>query len=312
MSFMQAPQEVFFQRGDTDDPRLGELVAQQEPSAPAIGIIGYPDDEGIRRNGGRAGSAEAPHAIRRVLYKMTPTKTKPQFWDHGDLVVENSLEDRHKTARANAHSLLKKGHRLLSFGGGHDYGFADGAAFLDWARDHKLKPVVINFDAHLDVRPLDRGLTSGTPFFRLLNEFKEFDFVEVGIQGQCNSNKHLEWVKNQGAQILSLEEAWASGKSLTDFLVDRLQDVFIKRRPAFVSVDIDAFAWPYAIGASQSWPTGLEPREFFPALDFILHRLDVRSLGIYEVSPPLEFDQGTSKLAALIAHKFIHHSHHAG
>lgn len=305
-SFLPASQDVFFKRGDPQDPRLGEIVSQKPTTGSAIAVLGYPDDEGIRRNGGRPGAAQGPHAIRRVLYKMTPARAGLQFEDVGDLTPEGTLEERHQTAGLAVLEILKGDKRSLSFGGGHDYGYADGWGFLKWCQQQKQKPIVINFDAHLDVRPLDRGLTSGTPFFRLLNEFSEFDFIELGIQAQCNSRAHREWALSKGARIIDLEDFLSSQKSLSDFFVEQTGDLLVKKRPAFLSVDIDAFAWPYAIGASQSWPLGLEPRDFFPLLDLLLKRLDVRSLGIYEVSPPLEFDSGTSKLAALIAHRFLH------
>jgi formiminoglutamase len=47
------------------------------------------------------------------------------------------------------------------------------------------------------------------------------------------------------------------------------------------------------------------PSDFFPLFDLLIRRLDVRALGIYETSPPLDQDDRTSKLAALIAHRFI-------
>ncbi len=62
----------------------------------------------------------------------------------------------------------KAGRIWISLGGGHDYGYGDGAGFIE---GHLIagqrRPLILNFDAHLDVRPIDRGFTSGTPFFRI-------------------------------------------------------------------------------------------------------------------------------------------------
>src|SRR5437763_1288604 len=60
-----------------DDPRLGEIVEfwKGDPAALKPGravIVGFPQDEGVRRNGGRVGAAEAPREIRRWLYRLTP------------------------------------------------------------------------------------------------------------------------------------------------------------------------------------------------------------------------------------------------
>ncbi|NJL24623.1 MAG: hypothetical protein HC902_05265 [Calothrix sp. SM1_5_4] len=43
-----------------------------------------------------------------------------------------------------------------------------------------------------------------------------------------------------------------------------------------------------------------------PALRSWLKRLDVKVLGLYEVAPDLEAGPGTAKLAAQIAHHFLH------
>src|SRR5438552_2655721 len=59
-----------------DDPRLGEIIEcwQGDLSAlkPGRGVlIGFPQDEGVRRNHGRPGAAEAPAEIRRWLNRLT-------------------------------------------------------------------------------------------------------------------------------------------------------------------------------------------------------------------------------------------------
>src|SRR5207302_897078 len=57
-----------------DDPRLGEVT---EFGAPVLRpgqavLIGFPQDEGVHRNGGRPGAAAAPDEIRRWLRRLTP------------------------------------------------------------------------------------------------------------------------------------------------------------------------------------------------------------------------------------------------
>jgi len=54
--------ELFFKKNDANDPRLGEVVSSEvsEYEAAGIVIVGCPQDEGVRRNGGRIGAAFAP------------------------------------------------------------------------------------------------------------------------------------------------------------------------------------------------------------------------------------------------------------
>jgi formiminoglutamase len=306
-------------RGDSQDPRLNDRVHLIDDipafckKAPrdAIAIVGYPDDEGIKLNGGRVGASLAPQEIRKYLYRMTPPVQETRdrdFFDLGDLnIAAMDLAKRHDTVRDVVADVLDAGARLITLGGGHDYGYADGAGFMKWLERSKpgLRPLVVNFDAHLDVRPVDhRGLNSGTPFFRLLTAHPNIDSLEVGIQSQCNSRKHLEWVQQRGAKCLSLEDFWISQESLVANLMKLAESWLIRSRPCWISCDMDVFSSAYAPGCSQSWPTGLDPRAFFEAMEFLMARMDVRQVSLYEVSPPLDIDGRTSRLAAQIAHRF--------
>lgn len=285
-----------------DDPRIASFLVKSASDANFI-LCGYPDDEGIKLNGGRAGASEGPAEIRKAFFKMTTAALTPTYlFDAGDLNKNLALNKRHEIAQNNAEKFYQDGKFVMSLGGGHDYGYPDTQAFLNAHKNSKLKPVVINFDAHLDVRPLEKGLTSGTPFFRMLTENPDAcHFFEVGIQDQCNSESHRSWCKKNGGKIISLEEIEAQGllkvlkKSLSKF----------KNHPCFISVDIDAFSSAYAPGCSQSWPVGLKPDEFFKAFDFLFQHLSVKGIGIYEVSPPLDVQPLTSRLAALILYRCL-------
>ena len=85
-------------------------------------------------------------------------------------------------------------------------------------------------------------------------------------------------------------------------ILDYLAEAIIKPRPTFISVDIDCFSTAFAMGCSQAWPTGFSPQDLFPVLNILYRRLNVQALGIYEVSPPLDQDERTVKLAAQLVH----------
>ena len=301
---------LLFTKNDKEDPRLGECV-QLLPKDDLdklntydfdFAILGYPDDEGIGLNGGRVGAQVAPKEIRTYLYKMTPhlQSTKlPRLLDFGDLDKEKPLAERHEKGREIIASVAKMGRRWVSYGGGHDYGYCDSTAFV---QTFPGDAVVINFDAHMDVRPTDKGLNSGTPFYRLLSEFSgQVDFAEVGIQNQCNSQFHVNWAKSKGADVFTLDQVNEHG--LLAVLQNYLKDK--KSKKIFLSVDIDAFTSNEAPGCSQSWTTGLFTKDFLEALHWVIKNHDVRGMGIYEVSPPLDSDKRTCKLAALLSHHFI-------
>jgi formiminoglutamase len=304
MSLKPVSSQLFFSRKDKQDPRLGEMAEIVSPDHlrdQNFALLGYCDDSGIVLNGGRPGAKEAPDQIRTFLYKMTPEHRKiPRIADLGNLTALETLDQTHQMAFSIANKTIQKT-KLISLGGGHDFAFADGSAFLENQNGDK-KPLIINFDAHLDVRPTDKGNHSGTPFRRLLEKYQgKFDFIEIGIQNQCNSPFHWEWALDHGAIVLSLETIEKSG------ILENLQNNLDtdRQRPLWLSVDIDAFSSNEAPGCSQSWATGLHIREFLPVLQFLVHHFNVKGLGVYEVSPPLDQDHRTSKLAALIIHRFI-------
>src|SRR3954469_20549389 len=80
-----------------DDPRIGQLLTASPETADVV-IVGFPSDEGVRRNGGRVGAAQGPAAIRQALYKLTPgmhgelAAVLPRTADLGDVPVTGDLE----------------------------------------------------------------------------------------------------------------------------------------------------------------------------------------------------------------------------
>lgn len=293
---------LFFTKNDPEDPRLGER-AHPAPSDGDFHLLGWADDEGIRLNGGRPGAAEAPDRIRKFLYKMTPPAAAAiRLIDWGNLSSSGPLPQRHLRARELAGEALGKGF-VLSLGGGHDYGFPDAAAFCTRTLATNERPLVVNFDAHLDVRPADGPPHSGTPFRRLLEEFGDrVDFFEVGLQRHCNSPTHAAWAEQRGARLLwrdSIREQGGCARALARALES------FRNRPCWVSLDIDAVSSQAAPGCSQSWETGLSAEETLLSLRFLRAHCRQQGLGVYEVSPPLDQDDRTSKLAALFLYETI-------
>lgn len=312
MNLVPAAPHLFFSKHDLEDQRLGDhfkasLLQNELLNTNDIAIVGYPDDEGIKLNGGRPGAFEGPKFIRQFLYKMAwplRQQTDRKFLDLGDLTILGELSERHQRADDIVSELQKRRTQTITFGGGHDYGFSDASAFVKNNLGANEKPLVINFDAHLDVRPTHNGFNSGTPFYRLLSEYSEqIDFVEIGLQPQCNSLSHRDWALQKKAQLLDLKDL-PDGKLMSLFERPIFKRLTTKT-PVFVSFDIDCLTSSEAGGCSQSWVTGLRTQD---CLDFLsqLYRIsDTRGLGIYEVSPILDQDFRTSKTAALLAYYFI-------
>jgi formiminoglutamase len=311
MSWIPTEPSLFFSKQDAADLRFGDFAMACDPTTLMeknydLALWGYGDDEGIALNGGRPGAALAPQRIRSAFYKMTPHVLFPRqakLVDFGDVNPKLALDERHQAGLAMALSATAKNRPWISLGGGHDYGYADGAGFLRALQKSNAgkKPVVLNFDAHLDVRPSRNIWHSGTPFYRLLSEFgSSFHFFEIGLQPQCNSRAHWDWALTQGAQLLPLAMIEEEGLLQT---LSRILAPF-EGHPLWVSFDIDSLRSSEAPGCSQSWTTGLETKEVLKVFYWLTHHLDWQALSIYEVSPPLDVDLITVRTAALLMHQF--------
>lgn len=308
-NYIPTSSNLFFSKNDPDDIRLGDIVKPADLSTQipdnSFCISGYPDDEGINLNGGRIGAATAPQTIREFLYKMTPVFVQNRYFDIGDLKLETELGQRHQTAQSNIQTLQKNKQRTITFGGGHDYGYPDASGFLKAHIGGEHKPIVLNFDAHLDVRPTTKGFNSGTPFYRLLNEFEgQFEFAEIGIQPQCNSIKHRDWALHKKAHIFNLKDI-QQNNGLTSLFAHPLFSKITKSTPVFISFDIDCLTSTEAPGCSQSWVTGLKTEDYLKFFLKLAKSADIRGLGVYEVSPRLDIDNRTAKTAALIAYYYM-------
>ena len=352
---------LFFSKKDPKDPRFGDFVRAANaseannaneakggenpfPFYPHFEILGYPDDEGIEINGGRKGASEGPNAIRSILYRMTPSTqshlSNLHITDLGNVPTSVDLRHRHQKGQEVAYQSLQSKKCFMGLGGGHDYAYADGAAFLDYCfstskkesksqskgknqiQSQSKKPLIINFDAHLDVRDCSRGFSSGTPFFRLLKDYPKgsFHLLEVGIQPQCTSLFHEKWLKEQGGWILGINEIYASPSleresiqgdvqipqgCLCIKLLSFLREKALLQSPTFISLDMDAFDSHSSPGCSQSWPRGLEVKDFLLTLKHLIHYLQVPLFSVYELSPSLDPLGQSTKLAALCCYQFI-------
>lgn len=266
-------------------------------------LLGYPDDEGIQINKGRVGAALGPNSIRELFFKTAFRKGAQAITDIGDLQLEGSLAERHERAKKILNRLHSEGQKIITLGGGHDYGYPDGAAFLETYRHQKS--VVINFDAHLDVRAPNPGLSSGTPFYRLKEEFPKMNLIQFGIQPQCNSDEHTDWCRQKNIEIIHWPALLKGERPMVHQLAKALNSKDLDACVAFISVDIDVFNSGIAPGCSQSWPTGLTANQFYLILDWLKTHLNIRHLGIYEVSPPLDPGVSTLRLAAQIMHQLL-------
>jgi formimidoylglutamase len=274
-------------------------------------LIGCPQDEGVQRNAGRQGAAEAPHRIREQLYKLQVQKSAPaKLFDAGNIVTdffdsEDDLEIEKEDALDKIHDSLSKavsefirdGKKVIVLGGGNDISYADVRALSEVERDISA----INIDAHLDMR-MAGMMTSGTPYRKLIEDclLSPHQLYEFGIRPESNGYFYLDDAVKLGVNVHFLKDVLSEG------VYPAFKHILgqIGKRPFFLGLDMDAIQATDAPGVSASSPVGLSGRE---VMDCILQARK-KSLNIFEiteVNPKLDIDNRTTKLAAQYVYAFL-------
>lgn len=300
-------EEQFFSRGDADDPRMGDLVTRlpEAYQAADVVILGCPQDEGIRRRGGRVGAAEGPTAIRRQFYRLTTFNVRKSVFDLGDVRSGSTLEDTHEHLGDVVREVLRDGKRLIVLGGGNDISYADGRAVAevfgrnDW--------ICVNVDAHLDVRA-DQPRNSGTQYRQLLEEglLRPDYFYEVGYQTHFTSPIHYEYIRRLGVHRISLE-LLRSRSDVDIELKEQIRQKFIghsSELSTFFGFDMDAVRMADAPGTSAPSPLGLRASEFIQLVKYAASLANTRVIEFTEVNPQYDIDERTARLVAIGMHRF--------
>ena len=283
------------------DPRLFDLLTSSNESVEGktkVGILGYPCDIGVERNGGRPGAKRGPDVIRNRLPKLGPL-INPEFEidlraklcleDRGNVeVTSDSLEQNHRVLTEQVENVLNEKDILIVLGGGNDQSYCNARGFMNSLKSGGIG--VVNIDAHLDVRPLLEGdlAHSGSPFRQLLTD-SDFQngagkFVEFAIQGNQSSAEHAQFVRDSGGEIIFLSKVKENGAKKTFESVLKS----FGERDVFVSFDIDSIEGAHCPGVSCPAVIGLSSQE---ALDICFtagrHR-HTRLLDLSEFNPDVE------------------------
>lgn len=300
-------ESVFFSRNDVNDPRLGEIVRRSPDhyENADIVILGCPQDEGVRRNGGRVGAADAPLAIRKQFYKLTTMNIRKRIFDLGDVKLANTLEATHDTMTEVVKAVLRDGKRVIVLGGGNDISYADGKAMSEvFGRDWWIG---VNIDAHLDVR-LSEERNSGTPYRQLLDEelLLPKHFYEVGYQSHFTSPIYYDYIRKLGVNRISLELVRSRAQADIE-LRENIRNTFIGHSSSlntFFGFDMDVVRSADAPGTSAPSPLGLRAGEFIQLVKYAASLANTKLIEFSEVNPKFDRDDRTAKLVAIGMHRF--------
>lgn len=276
-----------------------------------MGLLGVPDDLGVRLNGGRAGAAEGPRAFREALEKygadfdlLRSGALDVAVFDAGDVKSEPgddaaTLAATHHRVTAAAMRLHEQGLATVGIGGGHDLTFPMARALADVLGGPAGG---VNVDPHLDVR---ENTGSGMPFRRLIEGgfLDPARFCELGTGRFSNTRAHVEWLRERGATIIDVETALEEPEGAVRRAFAAALDG--GDGPIFVSVDLDSIDGSQAPGVSAVNPMGLSAAQVVGVARMAGAEPRVRHFDIMELSPPHDEQGRTARLAALIFLSFL-------
>jgi formiminoglutamase len=298
-----------------DDPRLGESIRvwQGDPGELIEGqpvLVGFPLDEGVRRNQGRPGASAAGAAIRSWLYRLTPVDLETgadlrrlSLLDLGDVGMDSDLETAQEELGQVLGELLRRKTVPIVLGGGHETAYGHYLGYVHAGVDVG----VINVDAHLDVRPTLNGRGhSGSPFRQMLEHpirpLAASRYVCLGAQPAAVSREHLDFVLGHGGTV-----HWAGA------VAGRLSEAFESQRrrlaalgcAVYVSLDADVVCAADVPGVSAPNPLGLSGREVARWARDVGRCPNVASFDLVEVNPRFDVDDRSARWAALVVWHFL-------
>ena len=272
-----------------------------------VAILGYAVDEGVKRNQGRVGAADAPDAIRKMLAILPNHFQQPtDILDFGNIeCADENLEATHGHLSEVISQLLSQGAFPVLLGGGHDIAYAhyNGIRkFLDL--QHRDKTIgIINLDAHFDLRSNKSGNTSGTPFFQIAQDCKAknqpFEYCCLGVQRSANTQMLFNAADELGVTYLdSTEYTLEHWRKVEHTLIHFFQKVDY----LYLTIDLDGFSSAYAPGVSAPSPLGFSPEIAIKTIELILHSEKLISVDLAEFNPKYDQDNTTARLAARLVH----------
>lgn len=273
-------------------------------------LIGFPQDEGVGRNGGREGARLAPAAIRRWLYRLVGQDPETGVdlgelgaIDLGDLIIDRELEYSQGMLAGVVAELLERRCVPVVLGGGHETAFG---TYLGYAAAD-LDVAVINVDSHLDVRPLIEGQGhSGSPFRQMMEHgvlpLHGSRYVCLGAQPANTSRLHAEYVRSRGGEIVWAKDARSR---LTAHFVRARQRIGAGGVRVHVSLDADVVRAADVPGVSAPAPLGLSGDEVAEWARVAGADAGVSSFEVVEINPSYDVDERSARWAAAVVWQFL-------
>lgn len=291
------------EQGDTR--RLHHLANQKKATTYCPAILGFCSDTGVARNRGRIGASQGPNAIRSCLAHL-PAHALTAMVDAGNIMGLEDLEQAQENLAHAVTTLLSAHSQLVVLGGGHEIAWGSFNGLVQHlsnqsSRSHLGKILIVNFDAHFDLRS-SRPATSGTPFHQILEwaeqHQQDVDYLCLGISKSSNTPALFQQASRQNVHYI---EDYQMQERHIDTILARLEQTFNQADHIYLSIDLDVLPASAAPGVSAPAPYGVPLNVIEPILLAIKRTGKIRLADIAELNPLYDIDQHTARIAARLA-----------
>lgn len=284
--------------------RIFQTIRQQAQFAPAssgIALLGFGCDEGVKRNHGRPGAAQAPDVLRKALANMASHQGHERLADLGTIEVEgDGLEAAQRVLSDAVTACQRAGMHTLVFGGGHETAWAHGRGVLD-AYPHE-RVAIINLDAHLDLRKAERA-TSGTPFRQLAHycaeQSRAFQYACFGVSRAANTQ--ALWDEAERLNVTLVEDLHFRRDALS-----ALEEVLARADSVYLTIDLDVLPAGEMPAVSAPAALGIPALDLLPVIERICRSGKLRAADLVEFNPHYDQDGQGAKLTARLAWQIAH------
>ena len=271
-----------------------------------IGLIGVPWDGGTtNRPGARHGPRQlrdlstmirATHPVSHISpFKMTNCA------DLGDCAINPAgLDDTMAWVTDFYKEVKARGITPMTAGGDH---LVSLPVLRGLASDGPVG--MIHFDAHTDL--FDSYFdgcqyTHGTPFRRAIEEglLDPKRVVQIGIRGTMYDGEDIEWGREQGVTIITMDEF--ADHTISE-VMERARGI-VGDAPTYVSFDIDCIDPAFAPGTGTPEIGGFTTREA-QLLVRRLQGLNLIGADLVEVSPPFDESGNTAWVGVSIMFELL-------
>lgn len=155
---------------------------------------------------------------------------------------------------------------------------------------------LVIFDAHFDSREPIQGKEHSGHWIKTLENILDYqNVIQLGINASIYSKQYLITAEKNGILVKTPFEIRKSGlTNVNKEISQHLKSI----KKIYISIDIDAIDQAFAPGTSVPNPCGLFPYEIADLLFTLASHYQVIGYDITEVSPPLDINDMTSKVAA--------------